>query len=204
MSAASGYGEPIAPGLSRWTAPHPDWRPNAAPGSPGDWDQQVGSVLFEAADAAVFFDPLLPPDPEPFWAWADERVAGRPVSVLTSVRWHRRSREIFVERYSASVSKAKASLPRGVEAFPLRGAGETIFWLPEPRALISGDRIIGAAGGGVRLCPESWLPGGITQHELRVLLRPLLELPVERILVSHGEPVLKGGTAALARALALD
>jgi hypothetical protein len=33
-------------------------------------------------------------------------------------------------------------------------------------------------------------------------MRPLLELPIERVLVSHGEPVLRGGHAALARALA--
>ena len=34
------------------------------------------------------------------------------------------------------------------------------------------------------------------------LMRPLLELPIERVLVSHGEPVLRDGRAALARALA--
>jgi hypothetical protein len=197
----------IAPGLWRWTAPHPDWKPNAAPGSGGDWEQHVGSVLFEGPDAAVFFDPLLPLDADAFWKWADERVAGRPVSVLTTIRWHRRSRSAFVERYEASVSRAKESLPSGVEAFAVRGAGETIFWLPEQRALIPGDRIIGAPDGGLRLCPDSWLrylPVRITQTELRVLLRPLLELPVARVLVSHGEPVLSDGARVLAQALASE
>ena len=68
-----------------------------------------------------------------------------------------------------------------------------------------GDRILGAASGGLRLCPESWLgylPSGVTIAGLRELLRPLLELPIERVIVSHGEPVLAGGRAALARALA--
>jgi hypothetical protein len=32
-------------------------------------------------------------------------------------------------------------------------------------------------------------------------LRPLLDLPVEMVLVSHGEPVLRDGRNALARAL---
>jgi len=32
-------------------------------------------------------------------------------------------------------------------------------------------------------------------------LRPLLGLPIELILVSHGEPVLDGGREALARAI---
>jgi hypothetical protein len=192
----------IASGLWRWTAPHPDWRPDAASGSAGDWERDVGSVLYETADAAVFFDPLLPPDRDSFWDWADERVAGRPVSVLTTIRWHRRSRDDLVRRYGASTSRSRKSLPDGVEAFSLRGAGETIFWLPEPRALIPGDRILGAPGGGLRLCPDSWLPARIDRAELRELLVPLLELPVERVLVSHGEPVLRGGRAALERALA--
>jgi hypothetical protein len=34
--------------------------------------------------------------------------------------------------------------------------------------------------------------------ELRAALRPLLDLPVEMVLVSHGEPVLTSGHRALA------
>ena len=48
--------------LPGWTAPHPEWRPGAEPGSPEDWDQTVGSVLFDAADAVALIDPLLPLD----------------------------------------------------------------------------------------------------------------------------------------------
>jgi hypothetical protein len=57
---------------------------------------------------------------------------------------------------------------------------------------------------GLRICPESWLRqlGGYTQEDLRAGLQPLLDLPVEMVLVSHGEPVLRGGRAALERALA--
>ncbi len=194
----------IARGLWRWTAPHPAWRPNARPGSPGDWERDVGSVLYETGEAAVFFDPLLPPERESFWRWADERVAGRRALVLTTIGWHRRSRDAFVDRYGASTSRARASLPPGVEPFVVRGAGETLFWLPAERTLIAGDRILGDPDGGLRLCPESWL-GYLrsvrTRDELKELLLPLLELPVERVLVSHGEPVLQDGRAALARAL---
>ena len=78
-----------------------------------------------------------------------------------------------------------------------------MFWLPEHRALVPGDRIMGAPGG-LRLCPESWLgylPSGIGLSELRRALRPLLELPIARVLVSHGRPVISGGHAALAAAL---
>jgi hypothetical protein len=87
-----------------------------------------------------------------------------------------------------------------VAAFRFRAAGETMFCLPGHRALVPGDRIIGAEPDGVRLCPDSWLgylKPPLTQPDLRDLLRPLLDLPVERILVSHGAPLLSGGAAAL-------
>jgi hypothetical protein len=35
-------------------------------------------------------------------------------------------------------------------------------------------------------------------------MRPLLDLPIEMVLVSHGEPVLSDGRHALARALDLS
>jgi hypothetical protein len=42
----------------------------------------------------------------------------------------------------------------------------------------------------------------LTVAQLKQGLRPLLELPVELVLVSHGEPVLADGQRALATALA--
>jgi hypothetical protein len=52
----------------------------------------------------------------------------------------------------------------------------------------------------LRLCPERWL-GAKTHDDLKASLRPLLELPVEQVLVSHGEPVLADGRAALGQLL---
>jgi hypothetical protein len=194
--------EEIAPGLWRWTAPHPDWAPGAEPDSPDDWDPYVGSVFYEDRDAAVFIDPLLPGDQDWFWRWADERVAGRSAVVLTTLGPHRRSREQVAQRYAASTSRAKRNLPSGVESIVLRGAGETMFWLPKHRTLVPGDRILGAPDGGLRLCPESWLYWvRVDRDELRTLLKPLLDLPIERVLVSHGEPVLSTGAEALRRCL---
>jgi hypothetical protein len=83
-------------------------------------------------------------------------------------------------------------------------AGETMFWLPAPRALIAGDRIIGIGQGRLTICPQSWLdylPSGMTVSELGRLLRPLLELPIKMVLVSHGDPVLLDGHRALTLAL---
>jgi len=192
----------IAPGLWRWTAPHPAWVPNSEPDSPDDWGQLVGCVLYERPDVVVFIDPLVPPDVDSFWRWADERVAKRRVVVLTTLGPHRRSRQHVASRYGASTSRAKRNLPVGVQSIVLRGAAETMFWLPEVRTLIPGDRILGASGGGLRLCPESWLYWvKVNRNALRLVLEPLLELPIERVLVSHGEPVLTNGDSALRRCL---
>lgn len=191
----------IAPGLWRWTVPHPEWLAGAEPDSPDDWERDVGCILYVTDGAAVFIDALVPEDGR-FWSWADRRVAGRRVFVLTTVRPHRRSRAQVAARYDASVSRAKRNLPPVVEPIALRGAGETVFWLPENRSLIPGDRVLGAGPGRLRLCPESWLHGLKADRErLRELLIALLELPIERVLVSHGEPVLEGGRAALSACL---
>jgi glyoxylase-like metal-dependent hydrolase (beta-lactamase superfamily II) len=61
--------------------------------------------------------------------------------------------------------------------------------------------LLGDADGGVRLCPRSWLPETTTLERLRESLLPLLDLPVARVLVSHGEPVTRNGRVALERAL---
>ncbi len=194
----------IVPGLLRWSAPHPDWNPQAEPGSAEDWDQNVGSVLYEMPDVVALIDPLLPSrDRREFLDWLDGRIAARPVTVLTTIRWHRRDRQELAERYKSATSRAWNVVPPGIKPRPLRGAGETTFWLPGVAALVAGDRLIGSHRGRLQLCPESWLDDGrVDRPGLAELLRPLVELPIERVLVSHGEPVLHDGRAALVRAIA--
>jgi glyoxylase-like metal-dependent hydrolase (beta-lactamase superfamily II) len=102
--------------------------------------------------------------------------------------------------------RAGDELPGGIEAFQTPRAAEVVFWLPEQRALAIGDVLLGAGAkprpttDPLRLCPEGWL-GKQTHDDLRASLRPLLELPVERILVSHGKPVLQDAKAALSAIL---
>jgi hypothetical protein len=199
--------EQLRPGLHRWTARHPAWRPGAEPGSPGDWGPEVGCVAFAVSGGIVVIDPQVPADEEnAFWAEMDTLVAagGGGVWMLQTLRWHGRSRARFVERYGASCPPVAAVEIEGVKPLPFPDADETMVWLEGPRALIAGDRLIGAAGGGVRMCPQSWLdylPNRLTVDRLRELLLPLLDLPVELILVSHGEPVLADGHAELRAAL---
>jgi hypothetical protein len=197
----------LAPGLHRWTARHPNADPSPTPGSPADWGPDVGCVAYEAPDALVLVDPLVPDDREDLRDGLDALVRrhGRRVAILTTLGFHRRSKEKLAARYDASTSRARKTLPAGVETVQIKGAGETMVWLAEPRALVPGDRLLGADEGGLRLSPDSWLrylPSGMRARQLREALRPLLDLPVEKVLVSHGEPVLRGGREAIARALA--
>jgi hypothetical protein len=192
------FAEEVVPGLLRWRAPHPDWRGET------DWERDVACTLFETPEAVVLIDPLLPSaERAEFLDWLDRRVAGRTVSILTTIHWHKRDREELAERYCAAHPLAWNRVPKGVKPWPLRGAGETMFWLPAAAALVPGDRLIGAPGGELQVCPEDWLDGvRVDRPGLAGLMRGLLELPIERVLVSHGEPVLHDGRAAIARALA--
>ena len=182
----------LAPGLWRWAAPHPDWT------DAEEWPQEVGSVYYEAPDATVLFDPLVPAERDRFFAALDRDVErrGLPVTLLLTVEWHARSSDELRERYNAG-----ADLPAGVEPFAIPEVDETLWWLPEHRALVAGDVLLGSENGGVRVCPDSWLDGRSTPASVRDALRPLLDLPVERVLVSHGDPVLEHGRVALERAL---
>jgi glyoxylase-like metal-dependent hydrolase (beta-lactamase superfamily II) len=204
----------IAPGVWRWTGYHEEWKEN------------VGCVYYETADSVVLIDPLVPPeDTKRFWDALDRDVAnaGSQVHVLVSVFWHTRSTAQMVERYGARVWAPKRgkqaiarragtvtdpygpqdALPGSIEAYRTARAAEVVFWLPEHGAVVPGDALLGDGAGGIRLCPQSWLPEGRTQADLADSLRPLLDLPVRRILLSHGEPVLGDGRAALAAALSV-
>lgn len=196
----------IVPGLYRWESAHPEWKPQ------DEWPQLVGSVLYELDDRAVLIDPLIPQHGrDEFLGWLDGRVEGRRVSILTTVRWHRRDRYELAGRYvpgdwedplGAPGSRPWNEIPKGVSARWLKGAGEIVFWLPAVAALVPGDSLIGAGDGGLRVCPESWLEDvSIDRRGLAALLAALIALPVERVLVSHGDPVVQEGRRALAQAV---
>jgi hypothetical protein len=192
----------ITTGLFRWVAPHPEWNANVQPGSSSDWPQLVGSVLYELPGIAALIDPLIPrAESEEFLRWLDARVRGRAVTVLTTIRFHRRDREQLAERYRTSTTRAWNWIPPGVTPWRLLGAREMLFWLPAVATLVPGDALIGD-GGGLRVCPQSWLGDARVGREgLAERMRALLELPIERVLVSHGEPVLRAGHTALAAAI---
>jgi glyoxylase-like metal-dependent hydrolase (beta-lactamase superfamily II) len=192
----------IEEGLWRWTAAHPDWKPG------DDWDREVGCVYWEAADAVVLVDPLVPLDVaerDHFLEALDRDVerCALPVVVLLTCEWHARSAEGLAERYGGRAldRSSDAPLPGDARVIAAPVAEEVVYWLPAPRAVVPGDALIGTHDG-VTLCPESWLDSRGDLAQLARDLTPLLELPVERVLTSHGPPVLTDGGAALAAALA--
>ena len=202
----------VAAGLWRWTAYHEEWK------------EDVGCVFCETRDGIVLVDPLVPSDDaERFWEAFERdrnRIAG-PIHVLVTVFWHTRSAAALVARYGARVwapTSARAAvtrrsgvvtdafrpgdaLPGGIEAFATARRTEVVYWLPQQRALVPGDVLLGDGDGGLRMCPESWLPASTDHDRLSASLVPLLDLPIERVLVSHGEPVLDRAREALAAAL---
>jgi hypothetical protein len=185
--------------LRRWTAYH------------SHWAEDVGSVAVDTGDGLVFIDPLDPP--------AD---LGTPDHVLVTIYWHDRStktvgaKHVWCSRRAArplgnrgvavTDDVAAGELPGGIRAFQTARAGEVVYWLPSERALVVGDVLLGAGAKPratdepLRLCPERWL-GSKSHEDLKASLRPLLELPVEQVLVSHGEPVLAAGRRVLGELL---
>jgi glyoxylase-like metal-dependent hydrolase (beta-lactamase superfamily II) len=196
----------LAPGFWTWTAPHPDWTPDQ--GGPEGWERDVRSAALADGDELVLLDPLDPPPA------VVELAGGRGVSVVLTCGWHRRSARDLAERLNATVYAPGAGidaveipgarpygvgdrLPGGVTAAAAYYPEEVVLWLPGPRALFAGDAF---AAPPLRF-QRAWLPPGTTVEEALPRLRPLLDLPVEIVVVGHGEPVRDGAHEALARAL---
>ena len=113
----------------------------------------------------------------------------------------------MLDRYHATLWRPEhqGPLPAGVHADVVKGSDwvEALFFLEPHHALVAGDLLVGK-DGGVEL-PVEWFPKderAWAQNELKPdLQNRLAALPIELVLVSHGEPVLKDGAAALQRAL---
>jgi hypothetical protein len=167
----------IAPGLWLWRQPHPAWEQG------NDWEPEVSSFAVESRGVGVLLDPLAPP-PSAREVWQRIEVLA-PTTLVVMKPDHVRDVDLFVRWYGArafgpqlfwrddvprtelELVQPGDELPGGLQALhDGRGATETPLYLPEQRALVFADAMCG-------------LP----------VLRALLELPFERVLVSHGEPI---------------
>jgi glyoxylase-like metal-dependent hydrolase (beta-lactamase superfamily II) len=87
-----------------------------------------------------------------------------------------------------------------VEAFPGQKPNDLVLWIESKRTVIAGDTLVDF--GNELEINERWLQQQRASREQVVEgLRPLLELPIEHVLATHGGP---HGRAALERALSLS
>jgi hypothetical protein len=201
----------IADGLWRWTARHPEWHP-------GEFGARVASFALRAGATTLLVDPLVP-EPDLL-----DDVVGERVAILVTIPYHARSSEALAARYGATihghpatakrlrdasafrVAEPGAELPGGARAFAIGRPRrfELPMWLPSHRAVAFGDAVV-ETGGELRV----WAQGAVDEGRRRFhherfnpTLEPLVALDPQRVLVTHGEPVLDGGRDALAAALA--
>jgi glyoxylase-like metal-dependent hydrolase (beta-lactamase superfamily II) len=195
----------LSGGLWHWTAPHPEWTPKD--GGPTGWPQEVSSYAVDAGRCFVLIDPIAPP------SLVDELAAGREPVVVLTCPWHGRDSAAVVDRLGAHVHAPPREeaenqppgpvygpgdrLPGEIVAYGSRDDGDNVLWLADHRALVFGDTLIDR-GDGLEI-PATWAEPGVTVEERAAALRPLLELPVELVLPTHGPPTDR---AALERALA--
>jgi glyoxylase-like metal-dependent hydrolase (beta-lactamase superfamily II) len=212
-------------GLWHWEAPHPDWsgpenealrqRLTAIAETPSQAGV-VSSYAIDNGDQLLLFDPLAAPTE------IVELAADRRTAILLTCPWHERDARSLVERLSVPVFvpppdegspdvawllagdtveghlfSAGDRLPVGVEAFPGREPNDVVLWIENRRAVIAGDTLVDF-GQGLEI-PLVWLGEGVTREQIAEGLRPLLALPVEHVLTTHGGP---SDRAALERALA--
>jgi len=186
--------EELRPGLWRWMTAHPEWKAGK------DWPERVASIAVATGDGRLaLIDPLVRDDS--VWTWL---AARGPIVVLLGNDYHQRSRDEVVRRTGATVLSPDGVMPPGIEAFPIAGLDgpETAYYLAPQRAVVFADAVLGQADGGVALAPKSWSSDkSLYARIFRAEVAKVAARPIDLVLVSHGEPILSGGDAALRRAL---
>ena len=211
--------EKLTDGLWRWTGRHPEWHP-------GEFGAEVACFAAQAGNTTVLIDPLLPPKPQPVLDVADEQIVDR-LAILITIPYHVRSSEELWKRYRndaettihghpACVKRLEdksgfhaidtgEELPGGVTAHAIGKPRryEMPLHLPSHDALVFGDAIAETGGRLVMWAMDKVDEKVATFYRERFApsVRPLLELGPENVLVTHGEPVMGGGTEALRKAL---
>jgi glyoxylase-like metal-dependent hydrolase (beta-lactamase superfamily II) len=185
------------------------------------------SYALRDGEDTILIDPLVADQPEPLLPALDEIVRGR-VRILITTPFHVRGSELlwrrWRDRHDVTIFGHEYCATRldDRSAFrPLRG-GETLdggvrahsigqprraeipFELPSHRALAFGDTLL-QIDGELRVWPrQREIEPRRTWYEQRFLptLDALTGLDVERVLLTHGDPVLRDGARALKASLA--
>lgn len=183
--------------LTWWFSPHPAWEPGE------DWDPEVPVVQLETDGEVVLIDPFIPPDDS-----FDPH--GKSVRVLLTQPAHYRGTADFVERFGASVwvppraewrrrpsPATTAALPDGVTAIELDGEPQqVVFFIPEHATLVTGD-VLSGTGGRLHVFVDE-----ADAESLLPALEALADLPIERVIIPHGELIPVDGAARIRQAVA--
>lgn len=190
----------VQTGVWHWETPHPEWEPGER------WGPEVSSYAIDSGDRLLLFDPLALPSE------IEELAAGRESAIVLTCPWHRRDAISLAARLGAPiyvpppdppdpepvpghVFSAGDRLPVGVEAFPGREPNDLVLWVESRRALVLGDTLMDRGDGhGLVFAAGPDEPVG----QILEGLQPLLALPVELVLPTHGPPTDR---ATLERAL---
>ena len=213
-------------GLWHWQAPHPQWRPSEPWGpevssyaiddgerlllfDPLAVPSKIEELAAEREAAIVLTNP---------WHERDSRslVERLGVPVYTPLP---DTAEYLMQKYGLTAEQAGDGSPDvlwllkegigeahlytagdrldvGVEAFPGQKPNDMVLWIESHRTVIAGDTLVDF-GRGLEINPR-WLSADVTREHVVEGLRPLLNLPVEHMLATHGVPF---DPAALDRAL---
>jgi hypothetical protein len=206
----------LRPGLWHWQAPHPDWRPsepwdrNVSSYAIDDGERLLlfdplgvpGELEERAADRETAVVLTAP------WHERDTQslVERLGVPVYTPLP---DSAEDLIQKYGITAEQAGDGspdlvwllregkgearpyaygdrLPFGADVFPGRELNDAVLWIEDYRAVVSGDTLVDF-GEGLHINPR-WLRPGMTREQVVDGLRPLLALPVEHVLATHGGP----------------
>jgi glyoxylase-like metal-dependent hydrolase (beta-lactamase superfamily II) len=196
-----------APGIWRWVAYHPEW------------EQDVACAVIDSRAGFVLVDPLLPAGRKGEAALRGLEARGKPPAIVLTVFYHQRSAGDIVDRIPGTtlwvektgVDKVESTvthpfragdaLPGGLVSHATARPDEVVLWEPASRSMIVGDVLLGRGDEGIEFCPDSWLPDCVDGPDLARSLRPLLDLPVERVLPGHGDPLVDDARGALKRVI---
>jgi hypothetical protein len=215
----------LTDGLWRWTARHPEWHP----GEFGAEVASFAARANGGGDTLLLIDPLLPEDEAEAASVLEvlDSQLGDRVAILVSIPYHVRSSEELWRRYrndaettihghAAAAKRLKDAsafnemepgtpLPGGVTPHSIGKPKryEMPLHLPSHDALVFGDAVA-EHDGALRVWAADKVDAKVERFyrdRFNPTLEPLLELGAENVLVTHGQPVLGGGTAALRKAL---
>jgi glyoxylase-like metal-dependent hydrolase (beta-lactamase superfamily II) len=83
----------------------------------------------------------------------------------------------------------------GVDAFPGLKPNDMVLWIETRRAVVAGDTLVDF-GSGLELHARWLRQARVTREQVVEGLRPVLELPVQHVLATHGGPTDRAALAA--------